>query len=72
MNVSFLHMMSIWLKHLKKDLNDLENKILLTYESMKDDDDGFIILQNILNSMGYSDQTEFKEFLTNKYRFTFQ
>lgn len=70
MNVSFLHMMSIWLKHLKKDLNDLENKILSTYESMKDGD-GLIILQNILNSMEDSDKTEFKKFLNEKYDIKF-
>ena len=71
MNVSFLHMMSIWLNHLKKELNDLKEMISLNYGLMNHGD-GLIILQNILNSMEDTERNEFKEFLTNKYGFTFQ
>ena len=70
MNVSFLHLLAISLKRVKNEINNFKTEITNYYNLFKEDD-GLLILQNILNSMSEDDQSNFKTFLENKYGFNF-
>ena len=66
MNTSFLHLMSIWLKHFKDDTNNFRNTIDSYYNLFKEIDN-ISILQTMISFMTEDEQTEFKRFLENKY-----